>query len=123
MNKLTYDDILGILMNLDQKEEIGDRRRRSNRGKLREFAFNDLGTPNGRSGLFIEGVGEYIEVDQQGGEGQGEHWHSVKYFPDHDIYIKVTGYYSSYDGTEIDGWNSCSEVKPRQKVITVYDRI
>lgn len=62
------------------------------------------------------------EIDQYGGEGQGDTWWSVKYFPEHDVYIKVNGYYQSYNGTEFyNGWNSCSEVKPKEKVITVYE--
>lgn len=63
----------------------------------------------------------WTEVEQVGGEGEGDHWHSVKYFPDHDIYIKVTGFYQSYDGTEFyDGWDCCKEVRPQEKTITVY---
>lgn len=62
------------------------------------------------------------EVDQYGGEGQGDTWYSIKYFKDHNVYIKVTGYYQSYNGTEFyDGWDSCKEVLPRQKTITVYE--
>lgn len=87
------------------------------------FAHNDFGTTI-RSGQFVEGIGECIEVDQYGGEDKGSDWWSVKFFPDHDIYIKVEGYYTSYDGTDFcDGWNSCSEVKPKEKTIIVYDPI
>ena len=62
------------------------------------------------------------EADQEGGEDQGSHWHSVKYFKDHDVYIKVTGWYSSYNGTDFNNWDdACSEVRPQQKTITVYE--
>ena len=61
------------------------------------------------------------EVDQYGGEGQGDDWWSVKYFPEHDVYIKVSGFYASYDGTSFNGWDDCSEVRPIQKTITVYE--
>lgn len=67
------------------------------------------------------GLGEIEEIHQQGGEGEGSHWESVKYFKDHNIYIKVTGFYSSYNGTDFDGWSDCSEVKPIEKTITVYE--
>ena len=61
------------------------------------------------------------EIEQVGGEDEGSHWHSVKYFPDHDVYICVTGYYSSYNGTDFyDEWGCCTEVRPQQKTITVY---
>jgi hypothetical protein len=67
-------------------------------------------------------VGEFTEVSQYGGEGQGDTWYSVKYFPKHDIYIKVDGWYTSYDGTDFDGWDdACSEVRPIEKTITVYE--
>ena len=62
------------------------------------------------------------EVDQEGGEDEGSHWHSVKYFKDHDVYIKVTGWYSSYHGTDFEDWDeACDEVRPQQKTITVYE--
>lgn len=69
---------------------------------------------------FKDLVGEWEEVEQHGGEGKGDDWWSVKYFKDHDLYIKVSGFYASYDGTTFDGWDSCKEVKPVQKTITVY---
>lgn len=65
---------------------------------------------------------EWKEVDSYGGVGQGETWYSVKYFPQHDVYIKVNGFYQSYNGTEFyDGWGCCEIVKPVQKTITVYE--
>lgn len=72
--------------------------------------------------LISSSIPEWKEVHQQGGEGEGDHWESVKYFPDHDVYIKVTGYYQSYNGTEFYGGykDCCSEVRPEEKTITVY---
>lgn len=62
------------------------------------------------------------EVEQYGGEGQGDNWYSVKYFPDHDVYIRVDGFYQSDYGTDFyEGWGCCSEVKKIQKTITVYE--
>lgn len=69
------------------------------------------------------GLGEIKEVEQYGGEGQGDTWYSVKYFVDHDVYIRVEGWYSSYEGSNFDGWSSCKEVKPVKKTITVYNDI
>lgn len=77
-----------------------------------EFAYGDFETP--------EGVGEWKEVSQYGGEGQGEDWYSVKHFEDHDVYIKTDGYYSSYNGTDFDNGYG-EEVRPVQKTITVYE--
>lgn len=68
------------------------------------------------------GLGPIEEIDQYGGEGQGDKWWSVKYFPDHDIYLKVTGFYQSHYGTDFyDGWRGVKEVKPKEKTITVYE--
>lgn len=69
-----------------------------------------------------EELGEIIEIDQEGGEGQGDSWHSVKHFPKHNVYIKIDGYYSSYEGTDFGDWDdACSNVSPKEKVITVYE--
>jgi len=71
---------------------------------------------------WFEKVGiKWEEVEQYGGEGQGSTWYSVKYFPNHDVYIRVDGYYSSYNGTDFDGWDDCTEVRPKEKTITVYE--
>lgn len=95
-----------------------------------EFAYGDFGDkkfPKAKYGtpeykiITIPELGDIEEVDQYGGEGQGETWYSVKHFKDHDVYIKVSGYYASYDGVSFDGWEDCIEVKPQQKTITVYE--
>lgn len=65
------------------------------------------------------GIGSWKEVEQDGGEDQGSNWYSIKYFEDHDVYIKTQGYYQSYSGTDFhDGYGH--EVKPQEKTITVY---
>ena len=47
---------------------------------------------------------------------------AIKHFKEHDVYIKVTGWYQSYNGTEFyDGWGCCSQVFPKQQTITVYE--
>lgn len=67
------------------------------------------------------GLGEIKEVDQHGGEGMGSDWYSIKYFPKHDVYVKVEGWYESYNGTDFEDWDdACSEVKPSQKLVTYY---
>ena len=67
------------------------------------------------------GIPTWKEIDQYGGEGNGKTWYSVKYFPSLDMYIRVDGYYQSYSGTSFDGWESCKQVKPTEKTITVYE--
>lgn len=64
----------------------------------------------------------FEEVHQEGGEGQGDHWESVKLFPEHNIYIKVVGHYSSYNGTDFyNDWGCCYNVTPKEKTVTVYE--
>lgn len=66
------------------------------------------------------GLGEWEEVEQFGGEGQGDTWYSVKHFKDHDVYIRTNGYYQSHYGTEFEeGYGY--EVRPKEKLIVVYE--
>ena len=97
MNKLTAKEILDIIeANMS----------------VSEFAYEDYDSEE-------LGLGEIKEVDQYGGEGKGDTWYSVKYFADHDVYIKTDGFYSSYNGTEFyDGYGE--EVKPIEKTIIEY---
>jgi hypothetical protein len=84
--------------------------------EIYEFAYGDSVNP-------IPGIGKWVEVDQYGGEGKGEDWWAVFHFKEPDIYVKIDGYYTSYDGTNFDGgFEDCMKiVSPRQKTITVYE--
>lgn len=48
-------------------------------------------------------VGVVRVVDQEGGEGQGDHAHIVFQVKDTGQYFRIDGYYSSYEGTDWDG--------------------
>jgi len=74
-----------------------------------------------RDWMRTNNIPEWTEIEQVGGEGEGDHWHSVKYFKDHDVYIKVIGFYSSYHGTDFSGYDCCYNVAPKEKTITVYE--
>ena len=65
------------------------------------------------------GLGKIEEVKQQGGMDEGSNWCTIKYFVDHDVYIKTTGWYQSHSGTYFENGIG-SEVKPESKVITVF---
>ena len=66
------------------------------------------------------GLGPVQEIEQHGGEDQGSTWYSIKYFPDHDVYIRTDGYYQSYSGTDFhEGYGKV--VTPQQKTITVFE--
>ena len=62
------------------------------------------------------GLGNVTEID--GGMSKGDTWYSVKHFTDHDVYIRIDGWYQSYNGAEFD--NPPYEVKPQLKIITTY---
>lgn len=88
-----------------------------------EFA-DDSGNDFTKTGKDYDchGLGVMNEVEQVGGEGKGDTWYSVKYFQDHDVYIKVSGWYQSYSGTDFGDWDeACKEVRPQEKTITVYE--
>ncbi len=98
---MNYKEILDVLKT--QFEDVED------------FAFSGGQT-------HVDGVGKMKEIAKYGGEGKGEEWWRVRYFPEHDVYIKVDGWYSSYNGTDFEGWDdSCKEVRPKEKLITVYE--
>lgn len=60
-----------------------------------------------------------LVVEEGGWEGQGEYVERVRHFIDHNVYIRLIGFYTSYHGTDYD--DDYEEVKPAQKTITVYE--
>lgn len=68
------------------------------------------------------GIGSINQVDSHGGENEGSDWWVVYHFPKHNVYLKVSGWYQSHHGTDFEDWDSAvKEVKPKEKVITVYE--
>lgn len=70
---------------------------------------------------FNEEFGEVKEVSEasRGGEDAGSQYVRVYHFVNDDVYVKITGYYASYDGTTFD--DEFQEVTPKEKTITVYE--
>lgn len=64
--------------------------------------------------------GKMETVYQKGGEGEGDNWEIVRYFIDHDVYISMSGFYSSYNGTNFTGYE-LTEVKPQTRNIVIYE--
>ena len=72
----------------------------------------------------VSGIGTMQEIEQKGGEDEGSSWYAIKYFLDHDIYIKISGWYSSYEGTEFTDWDECcKQVVPQEKLVTVFEAL
>ncbi len=65
-------------------------------------------------------VGGIEEVENCGGEGEGDHCHVVICLVECDLYLRADGYYASDYGYD---WTSSKwyEVRPIQKIITVYE--
>jgi hypothetical protein len=63
---------------------------------------------------------DYDLIDGHGGEGEGENYWRVYYFPKYNCYLKITGSYQSYDGVNWD-YGDYYEVFPKEKTITVYE--
>lgn len=71
----------------------------------------------------VSGLGSVRVIDNEGGEGQGDHAHLVFEVTSGDGEVrlfKLDGYYSSHCGTEWDG--DLYEVEPVQRTITVYEK-
>lgn len=67
-------------------------------------------------------TGSWKEVDSHGGSDQGSDWWSVRYFADHDIYIRIHGWYSSYEGFTFEKeWSGdLKQVYPYQETVTKF---
>ena len=63
------------------------------------------------------------QVEQVGGEGEGDHYHIVTSLTKDNktTLIKHVGFYSSYVGVEFDGLDSFDIVEKKEKTITVYE--
>jgi hypothetical protein len=69
-----------------------------------------------------EKFGDYKEVYSKGDrEGGGEDSEWVVHFLEHDIYLSVTGFYSSYNGTDWD--SDITQVAPYEQTIIVYKNV
>lgn len=66
-------------------------------------------------------LGQVKVVDEYGGSGQGDDYWLVAYFSKFDTYIRIDGWYNSYDGGELDG--DPYIVKPVEKTIVVYEKV
>lgn len=69
----------------------------------------------------VDGINLELVDSEGGGEGEGSHVHRVFAINEHGnviSYIRVTGYYESYCGTEYnDDWTF---VEPREVKVTQY---
>lgn len=70
---------------------------------------------------FLEDLGNFEIVEDEGEyEGAGEECHRVWYFKDHDVYIRLDGWYASYDGTHWED-EDFKIVKPVDRMVRFYE--
>ena len=69
---------------------------------------------------FKDFVGEIVLLHEEGDyEGGGDHAEKVFYFKEHDVYLRIMGFYASHYGTEWDA--DFQQVFPRRQMITVFE--
>lgn len=107
MKKLTGDQIIEILN--DNEDTGNEEGLKTGFGHNDEDIFNSVELGLGKS--------ESVYYDRQG--SSYDTMVQVIYFKDHDVYISLSGYYSSQEGTEWDG--DYQQVYAKTKMITVYE--
>lgn len=109
--KKTYEEIKSVL--LDDEDGCFD------------YSFQDLGEAYDIDKEKIKEVlGDFDIVVHCGNEdfpegapGDGQNQITVYHFKEHDVYVKITGWYSSWDSGE---WDSISQTTPTTREVTFY---
>lgn len=103
--KLTYAEIIKKLTDADIRTD-----------HFHHEGFDD------KQAAVMEQLGPYKKVDSVGGyTGGGEYVERVFLFEEHDVYLCITGYYDSNNGTDIDP--DFNEVFPRRTIVVVYETL
>lgn len=121
MKKLTAAQIIERLQTLSEmdKDELIKVEGITELDYVPDFSLDSFAYCNTMNPLPME-IGVWEEIEQVGGEDEGSTWYSVKYFKDHDVYIRTDGFYQSYHGTDFN-YGFGKEVKPKKKTITVFE--
>lgn len=126
MKKLTADEILDIIKENYTEDAFarGEWDEAINSCKVTREEADELGMSfyalKGQRNREALGLGRVELVDSYGGEGQGETWYAVWHFVNHDVYIRIDGHYTSYNGVDFyQGYGR--EVRPVEKVVTVFE--
>ncbi len=67
--------------------------------------------------LTVLGLNKY---ENKGGRYDTSEFWNVVYFPDYDIYLKISGWYDSY-GNSDHSYEDIIEVKPKEITKTIYN--
>lgn len=85
---------------------------------INQFFWSDADEDNEN---FTEANVKFELEDSYGGEGQGEDYWTVYKFTDgtDEVFVKFSGWYQSYNGSEFNEW---FYVSPVEKLVTVYEK-
>lgn len=115
IKKDAFDKLKAIFQKLDSTEN------ESGYDRIEEAFFSEDISYQYISGSLDEVEAKLIEgmkmEDSYGGEGMGEDYWVVWYFPNLGIWVKFSGWYQSYDGAEYEG---IYLVEPREVTVTKY---
>lgn len=115
--KLQFEEIIEILKTKLDDEAFDD-------GEEYEYSIERFNNIYSKQKYNELGLGPIVKKPEgsKGGSGQGSDYKRIYHFVDHDVYVEISGFYSSYEGVDFSGdWEECSkEVRPYQEMITVY---
>lgn len=127
LTKLTFEQLNDKLEKLYELSEEDEHNFLYNLGEAETYELFNISykTPNRdevlENALKISGLGEMEQVFSRGGMDDGSTWQRVIHFKDHDLYLMVSGSYASYTGVDFyDGWDSISQVFPKEVVEIKY---
>lgn len=107
MNKMTAQEIIDYLESFDLNTD-------GIAAALEDFGYSDLTLEQISEIEAKLGKWEQVEDGFEDRDTQIATYH----FPEHDCYIKFSGYYSSYGDNDYTDW---SEVRPITKTVVVYE--
>ena len=122
---MNYQEILAKMEEIGITKGIfsGDERHTEDVDYEESFEFR-------KKELEVEGLGRIVTVLEEGGYNDlqdgayGCDWKIVRHFVDHDVYIQLEAFYSSYEGVEVEDDDvQYEQVIPREKTVIVYDSI
>lgn len=126
--KKTYSEIIEILKsNFDNINFFIDEYYDEYFDDYNEYDENGIKKPtNYDKHIQVKSIlGKWKEIYISGGSDKGTDWVRVFYFEDHDVYLRVSGYYSSYEGVEFNdpSWdtNEIKEVRPKEVIRVIYE--
>ena len=87
--------------------------------ELRQFAIENSSEISQNMRNFLDAVGT-VSISENGKLNHGNTFKTVYYFEDHDVYLSINGWYSSFLGMDFED-AEIKEVTPKQKTITIFE--